>query len=203
MRYFFFILLSAALLLSACNNNEGAKGEVADEYDTKPIAVKDSVNDPVDRKTGQEISKHLVELSNRIKGVNDANAVVLGPYAVVGIDVNQDLDRSKVESIKYSVAESLRHDPHGANAVVIADADTNKRLQAMGNEIQQGRPIAGILDELAAIVGRVMPEAPSDLIDNQEQQPTEQDNDQLPKGEQQKLDKEQQDQSNNYLKKQK
>ena len=41
-------------------------------------------------------------------GVNDATAVVVGKYAIVGIDVKAKLDRTRVESIKYSVAESLK-----------------------------------------------------------------------------------------------
>ena len=53
----------------------------------------------------------------------------LGRYAIVGIDVNSKIERSQVGSIKYSVAESLKKDPHGARAVVVADADTMQRLK--------------------------------------------------------------------------
>jgi YhcN/YlaJ family sporulation lipoprotein len=159
------------------------------------------VDEQVDRKTGQQVSKHLVALANEIPEGNDATAVVLGKFAVVGIDVNSDLERNKVESVKYSVAESLMHDPYGARAVVIADADTNTRLREMAREIEEGRPVVGILDELAAIVGRVVPEIPSEILDNQQKQPTNQNNDQLNKNEQQELEKEQQDQSNNHMNK--
>ena len=86
--------------------------------------LKNSYIENVDRKTGQEISKRLVELATSIPNVNDATAVVIGRYAIVGIDVNSKLERSQVGSIKYSVAESLKKDPYGANAIVVADADT-------------------------------------------------------------------------------
>ena len=46
--------------------------------------------------------------SASVPGVNDATAVVVGKYAIVGIDVKAKLDRTRVESIKYSVAESLK-----------------------------------------------------------------------------------------------
>lgn len=36
----------------------------------------------------------------------------------------------------------------GANAVVVADPDTVSRLKEMGKEIQAGRPVSGIMDEL-------------------------------------------------------
>lgn len=200
MKFLLTILLT--LTLAGCTANQGApKTDQEKDNGSEPINVKNSVEEHVDRKSGQEVSKHLVDLANEIPEVNDATAVVLGPYAVVGIDVNSKLDRNKVETIKYTVAESLMHDPYGARAIVIADADTNVRLREMANDIQEGRPIVGILDELAAIVGRIVPEIPSEILDNQEKQPTNQNNDQLNEKEQQKLEKEQQDQSNNHLNK--
>ncbi|RCK10892.1 hypothetical protein DT075_23010 [Bacillus licheniformis] len=66
----------------------------------------------------------------------------------------------------------MQNDPYGANAAVVADPDTVNRLRAMGREIQAGRPVKGILDELAAIVGRVLPEVPNDATDNQQTNPT-------------------------------
>lgn len=199
MRFLLMILALVLFALSGCSTNESAEGDIPNEYKSKVITVKDSVQEKVDRKTGQQIAKHLAQLANRVPEVKNANAVVLGQYAVVGIDVDQNLDRSKVESVKYSVAETLKHDPYGANAIVIADPDTNARLRNIASSIQEGRPIGGILDELAAIVGRFMPDAPSDVIDNQEEKPTEQFEDQLPSNEKQELKKEQNDQSNQHM----
>ncbi|MGD6818405.1 YhcN/YlaJ family sporulation lipoprotein [Metabacillus sp. 84] len=201
LRSLLYSVITALFMLTACSANENSQGETSSDYKSKPITVKNSIERPVERQTGQQISKHLVEIANRVPDVNDATAVVLGKYAIVGIDVNAKLDRSKVESIKYAVAESLKDDPYGATAIVVADADTNQRLRQMANEIQQGRPIGGILDELASIVGRVMPDVPNDTIDNQEKEPTEQDNDQLPKKEQDELDNEQNDQSRKEIQK--
>lgn len=59
----------------------------------------------------------------------------------------------------------------------------------------------GILDELAAIVGRVMPQVPNDMIENKETNPIQDNDKQLQKDEEQELRKEQNDQSNNHLNK--
>jgi YhcN/YlaJ family sporulation lipoprotein len=203
MRNFVFSALFILLALSACTVNQGSQGGTPEEHNGKPINVRNTVNEPVEKKSGEQISKRLVNLAGRVPGVNDVSAVVLGRYAVVGIDVNSELDRNKVESIKYAVAESIQHDPYGANAVIIADADTTVRLREMGKDLQQGQPVGGILDELAAIVGRVMPEIPNDMLNNNNNQnrPTEQDNDQLDEKEQKELDREQEDQSQNHLNK--
>ncbi len=190
------ILIMMALLLVACTNQPRNMGQAGE--DNRIIHVKDSANTQVDRKTGQEVARHLVDLSTRIPNVNDATAVVLGPYAVVGIDVNSDLDRSRVSTIKYSVAESLKKDPYGANAVIIADADMYVRLQEMGNDIQNGRPIAGILNELGEMVGRVMPEVPIDLKEPAEPNPTEENNQQLGNDQEKRLEQQQQEQSQGH-----
>ncbi|MFT4416074.1 YhcN/YlaJ family sporulation lipoprotein [Fredinandcohnia humi] len=195
MRLIYILLFASFLfIISGCGLNNNNAGQKENE---SRIQVKNTVDEHVDRKSGQEIAKHLVDLATGVPNVNDATAVVLGQFAVVGIDVNAKLDRSRVETIKYSVAESLQHDPYGANAVVVADADTFERLQKMGKEIEEGRPVTGILDELAQIVGRIIPDVPSDLIDNQNTEPTETNDGQLNKQEEKNIEKEQQDQSNN------
>ncbi len=200
MRIFFLILIQTVMLLSACGIQNNARNEANELPGNRPIHVKNSAQEPVNREDGQAISRRLVKITESVPGVNDATAVVLGRLSVVGIDVKDNLERSKVESIKYSVAESLQNDPYGANAAVVADPDTVNRLRAMGREIQAGRPVKGILDELAAIVGRVLPEVPNDATDNQQTNPTKSNNDQLNERNQKQLEKKQNNQSNKHMK---
>lgn len=191
------IFIVAIVLLSGCNNNNNDAIE-RDTTQSNIVNVKNTTTDDVDRKTGQQIAKHLVEISTSIPNVNDATAVVIGKYAVVGIDVDAKLDRSRISTIKYTVAESLKKDPYGANAVVVADPDTTERLKQMGKDIQNGKPISGIFEELADIVGRVIPEVPNDLIKNSNPNPKNENNKQLNKRESNQLEKEQEDQSNQH-----
>ena len=200
MRIFFLILIQTVMLLSACGIQNNARDEANELPGNRPIHVKNSAQEPVNREDGQAISRRLVKITESVPGVNDATAVVLGRLSVVGIDVKDNLERSKVESIKYSVAEALQNDPYGANAAVVADPDTVNRLRAMGREIQAGRPVKGILDELAAIVGRVLPEVPNDATDNQQTNPTKSNNDQLNERNQKQLEKKQNNQSNKHMK---
>ncbi|MDA7026324.1 YhcN/YlaJ family sporulation lipoprotein [Bacillus sp. CLL-7-23] len=196
MRIISLFLIYSLMLLTAC----GIENEANELPGNRPIQVKNVAQDPVNRESGQTISKRLVKVTERVPGVNDATAVVLGRLAVVGIDVKDNLERSKVESIKYSVAEALQEDPYGANAAVVADPDTFNRLRGMGRQIQQGRPVKGILDELAAIVGRVIPEVPTDMTDNQNTTPSKTNNDQLNHNRQKQLEKQQNKQSNKHMK---
>ncbi|WP_102271593.1 YhcN/YlaJ family sporulation lipoprotein [Cytobacillus massiliigabonensis] len=188
-----WLVIFTVLLLSGCggNNNSVQEGQKQNIVNVKNSAIQE-----VDRTTGQDVSKHLVKLASSIPNVNDATAVVIGNYAIVGIDVNKNLERSEVGTIKYSVAESLKNDPHGARAIIIADPDINARLREISDDIQAGKPIQGIMNELADISGRLMPEIPADIIDSSPNKATENPKKQLNNQEENKLDKKQEKHSN-------
>lgn len=190
----YLVLIISLFLLFGCNNRDD---DVA-QNQNNIVNVKNSTIQNVDKQTGQQISKHLADLATSIPKVNDATAVVLGRFALVGIDVNQDLDRSEVGSIKYSVAESLKNDPHGARAIVIADPDINARLKEIGEDIQRGEPIEGIMNELADIAGRVIPEIPADIKDPVQTKSVDEPKKTLNSIEKQDLEKTQQEQSNHH-----
>lgn len=186
-------LFATTVLLAGCgiNNNQGQEPQKQNVVNVKNSAIQE-----VDQTSGQEISKRLVELASSIPNVNDATAIVLGKYAIVGIDINKNLERSEVGSIKYSVAESLKNDPYGARAVIIADPDLNARLKEVSTDIQKGEPIQGIMNELADIAGRVMPEIPADIIEPKPKNAPEEPKKSLNNPEEKQLEKEQQEQSN-------
>ncbi|MDP4085681.1 MAG: YhcN/YlaJ family sporulation lipoprotein [Bacillota bacterium] len=186
------IFSAVFFILIGCNFNNNA----GENHNQHLVNVENSNIQEINRKTGQEISRHLVSLASSVPNVNDATAVVLGRYAIVGIDVNSKIDRSQVGSIKYSVAESLKKDPYGAKAIVVADPDTMQRLKEISTEIKKGRPIQGIFNELAEIAGRLMPEVPSDLINPTPKNGMQEQKKKLSKDEKQNLDKKQEKESN-------
>ncbi|MGG6432197.1 YhcN/YlaJ family sporulation lipoprotein [Anoxybacillus sp. D401a] len=189
-----YIIVFILLVASAC-------GQQAQPNDRQSLVhVKNTTNERIVNKSGQQIARHLANLASSVPNVNDATVLVVGKYALVGIDVNAKLDPSRVGTVKYSVVESLQKDPYGANAIVIADADLNARLKAIQKQVENGKPIQGFMDELAAIVGRVMPEIPSDFLQTTNPRSTRQNDKQLNEGEQQQLENEQQKQSNDHMK---
>ncbi|MBO8171167.1 MAG: YhcN/YlaJ family sporulation lipoprotein [Bacillaceae bacterium] len=156
------ITLAACQLANEPPANEAAPspGEQPDQTQrVEQTAPREQNNN----ETAQETAERLVRLAREVPGVKGATAVVAGNTAVVGIDVKQSLDRTRVGTIKYSVAEALKEDPDGARALVTADPDIVQRLREMNQEIQNGRPIAGIAEELADIVGRIIPQMPRDV----------------------------------------
>lgn len=136
---------------------------------TKNTSPSNNVNESyhatsADQASQDEAIKHLEGLAKGIDGVENAHVVIIGKTAVVGIDVDSKLERSRVGTIKYSVAEAFHEDPYGVNAVVTADVDLNERIKEMGQDIRAGRPILGITEELADIIGRIIPQVPADIM---------------------------------------
>lgn len=160
-------LLVTLLMVSSCSpNGTQNEGENEREYEgqsLRPPTVQKEAEDALDKidlEEAQETAQRLAKLATQIKDVNDATAVVLGPWAVVGIDVKATEDRGRIDVIKYSVAEALKDDPAGAYAVVTADPDMLQRLKEMREAIREGEGLQSIMEELADMVGRMMPQFP-------------------------------------------
>lgn len=192
---FTLIFLSIIFILAGCQGqeeenlaNQGSEDHV--------LHVKDSEASQDNNGSNQKIAKHLASLANNVPDVNDATAIIAGPYAVVGIDVNKDIDRTRVGSIKYAVTEALHDDPYGKTAMVIADADATERIKAMARSVQTGDPVSGVIEELSAIVGRYMPELPPKNA-NQGEEDTNKKS--ISENKEKELEKIQEEQSNNYL----
>ncbi|PKG22161.1 YhcN/YlaJ family sporulation lipoprotein [Niallia nealsonii] len=193
-------LIMIFMLLCGCTNVD-SNNNVSQSNGTNPHVknVKNSTINEVDRKSGQDIAKRLVSLATSIPNVNDATAVVLGHYAIVGIDIKANLDRSEVGSIKYSVAESLKNDPNGAYAMIVADPDVTARIKEIAEDIKNGEPIQGIFNELADITGRIMPEVPADMINPNAKTKVKNPDEKLNDSEEKQLKNDQDEQSNNHL----
>ncbi|BAU27465.1 YhcN/YlaJ family sporulation lipoprotein [Aneurinibacillus soli] len=150
-------LLCIFVLCTACTSKnapeKSAPAKTQHVQQTAPAAPKPQ--------NATAVAKHLSTLASRVPKVNGATAIVFGNVAIVGIDVDAKLDRSRVGTIKYSVTEALHKDPQGARALVTADADIVQRLREMNEEIMRGRPISGFAKELADIAGRIIPQAPA------------------------------------------
>ncbi|WP_239673735.1 YhcN/YlaJ family sporulation lipoprotein [Mangrovibacillus cuniculi] len=202
MKKLMIISIISCFMIMGCQKSAAEKEQQATGDDVpRTVNVKNSTIEHVDRKTGMQISKHLVNLATATPNVKDATAVVLGKLAIVGIDVDQNLERSEVGSIKYTVAEALQNDPYGANALVVADPDVYGRLKEINQDIRAGKPLQGIANELADVAGRLIPEIPADIIDPNPQQVKEDKRDAVEGQDKDSLKKQQEDQSNQYLQK--
>jgi YhcN/YlaJ family sporulation lipoprotein len=159
-------LLMMGLILTGCQApREGTENQQVRVNQTTP-EKQENKQERMDNQSAEEIADRLVQLAVNVPGVNDATAIVFGRNAIVGIDVGAKLDRARVGTIKYTVAEALHEDPFGANSIVVADPDTMQRLREISADIGKGRPVSGFAEELGDIMGRWMPQIPDGVRPN-------------------------------------
>lgn len=158
------LLLAAALLLllPGCGNRGDGNPTDVDSRTPSNVEVRQTAPSPQEKTNPRETADRLAGLARKVPEVKAANCVVFGNLAIVGIDVDGKLDRSRVGTIKYAVAEALRQDPHGVRAVVTADPDLAARIREIAEDVRRGQPVSGFANELADIVGRIMPQLPRD-----------------------------------------
>lgn len=157
------LIASLALSVAGCGTNQASPGPANNRGLTAQNALPRAAASP-GVSNPQAVASHLEHLAMGIKGVNGANCVVFGKYAIVGIDVDKKLPRSRVGTIKYAVAEAFRKDPYGVDALVTADVDMDERLREIRQDVANGRPVAGFAEELADIVGRLVPQLPRSVV---------------------------------------
>jgi len=145
------------------STNENRRLDVQQEEidsDKKRIEVEQIAERKDTLKTNNEIATHLATIASDVPNVRDAVAIIAGPYSVVGIDIDGEVERERVGTIKYSVSEALQNDPYGKTAVVVADADIVDRIRQMNEQIRDGEPVQAVVEQLATIVARYMPTFP-------------------------------------------
>jgi YhcN/YlaJ family sporulation lipoprotein len=155
-------LLLVALTMGTVGCGTKQSAPMSPEYPIKAQAKNEATQKIIDNP--RKIATHLEMLARGVKGVKDANCVVFNHYAIVGIDVDEKMERSEVGTLKYAVAEAFRKDPYGINAVVTADIDLAQRLREIRIDVRKGRPLAGFTEELADIIGRLVPQIPRNII---------------------------------------
>ncbi|THF75616.1 YhcN/YlaJ family sporulation lipoprotein [Cohnella fermenti] len=159
-------LLFAALTLGTvgCGHAKDSNRESSPELGHRLEARSAGEANAIAKTNATDVANHLEKLASGVQGVRGATCVVFGKYAVVGIDVEPTLERSRVGTVKYAVAEAFRKDPYGIDAVVTADIDMAQRLREIRTDVKAGRPIAGFAEEMADIVGRLVPQIPRSVI---------------------------------------
>ncbi|REK76228.1 YhcN/YlaJ family sporulation lipoprotein [Paenibacillus paeoniae] len=157
--------LTAAIVIALLATGCGARNE------TSPSPQNDRRYQAAQNGSGKklienrsEVESHLEELAKGVDGVENAHCVIVGNTAIVGIDVDGSLERSRVGTIKYSVAEAFRNDEYGVDAFVTADIDIANRIEEIGKDIRNGHPFSGFAEELADIMGRLVPQLPRDIV---------------------------------------
>ncbi|MFD2612780.1 YhcN/YlaJ family sporulation lipoprotein [Paenibacillus gansuensis] len=150
-------------ILAGCNKSSQNGAAPAPSHDKYYVKTEQTIPGRPVINDSKSVSAHLESLARSVPNVKGANCVVIGNTAIVGLDIDGKLDRSRVGTIKYAVAEALRKDPYGKYAIVTADMDIAQRIREIRQDIGNGHPVQGFANELTDIIGRIMPQLPRDV----------------------------------------
>jgi YhcN/YlaJ family sporulation lipoprotein len=162
MRLFVVSIITITLAVG-CANTANPGASPSPNNTNHEVRVRQTIPPQQEIKDPEGVAQRLENLARSVPKVKDATCVVFGNTAIIGINVAGNMERARVGTIKYSVAEALRKDPVGVNAIVTADIDIGNRLREMNADIRNGTPINGFAQELADIIGRIMPQFPRDI----------------------------------------
>jgi len=157
MRLFLAMILIAASMVGCTRG-----GTQQQQAKNDGVHVQQSAPEVREKPDWDDVNR-LEALAKSIPQVYDAKCVVMGKTAIVGLTIDPALERSKVNTIKFSVAEAFRKDPAGINAIVTADIGIAQRIHEVRDDIKNGRPFAGFAQELGDIIGRAIPQLPRDI----------------------------------------
>ncbi|MBP3964222.1 MULTISPECIES: YhcN/YlaJ family sporulation lipoprotein [Paenibacillus] len=162
MRKWLVPAMILCLLATGCNTVARNETSPSPQNDNR-VRAQQSAPQKKQISSPKQVAAHLEDLARHVPGVKAAHCVVFKNTAIVGIDVAGNLERSRVGTIKYAVAEAFRKDPYGIDAIVTADIDIATRLKEVQADMKRGRPLAGMAEEMADIIGRIVPQVPRDI----------------------------------------
>ena len=103
-------------------------------------------------------SKDLAIKISDLNKVNSANVLITGNTALVGIDIPKESNDEDTRQIKKDVENKVKElDKEIDNVVITADADLITRMKNLGTDVESGKPLSGLGNEIEEIMKRITP----------------------------------------------
>ena len=95
---------------------------------------------------------------NDIDAVKDARVIISDKMAYVSVSITETADANTAKTLKEDIGQVVKKtDSSIEDVYVMEDADTFTRMKEMVDDIADGRPVSGFVDELDNMFTRVMP----------------------------------------------
>ncbi|AMM95008.1 hypothetical protein UP17_23255 [Peribacillus simplex] len=159
------------LVITGCstNNKQGANENLGlnrthqdnVKHPTNVSDTKRNINNDNDNDNDANGMRVSDDISNRVealKEVKDARVIVTDNNAYVGAVLNDGGDKDISNDLKGRIADAARGaDPSVDNVYVSTNPDFVQSMHKYANDIQNGKPVAGFVDEFRKLVTRVFP----------------------------------------------
>lgn len=127
---------------------------IDNEIERKDLDIVEEKSDKALSTRAEKIADSIVDLP----GVDDATVVITGNTALVGVDIEDELEGKVVTDLKKQIVTRVKQiDKNIENVTVTADPDLFERIDDIAQEINRGRGMNEFTDEVKEIIRRITP----------------------------------------------
>lgn len=166
MRKIGLLLLCTVFIVSACSGKTGSGDETLDtkqvKYDTSERKPNTQIDSPLVVEKSDEVhqSKDLVQLAQKVNGVDKAYVIVSGIYTLVGIVPTEPVGPGEEnDSLREEVYKVLKGNAHGRNAAITTDPEKIKEIKKIGEVAARSKKDSksGVYNEMGILIGKIKP----------------------------------------------
>jgi YhcN/YlaJ family sporulation lipoprotein len=166
MRKFGLLLIAALFALSACSGKTGSGDETADieeqKFEPSDRPPNSQIDSPLVEEKNEEVhqSKDLVQLAEKVNGVDKAYVIVSGIYTLVGIVPTEPVNTGEEnDQLRKEVYDALKGNAHGRNAAITTDPAKINEIKKLGNKVEQSEHDlkGGVYNEIGVLIGKIRP----------------------------------------------
>ncbi|MBY6036005.1 YhcN/YlaJ family sporulation lipoprotein [Fictibacillus nanhaiensis] len=160
------LFMCLVFILGACSGKSGSGDE---GLDTKQVKFRTSerlpnsqIDSPLVEEKSDEVhqSKDLVQLAEKVEGVDKAYVIVSGIYTLVGIVPTQRVAPGEEnDALRKEVYNVIKGNAHGRNAAITTDPEKIKQIKGLGKKVEQSKNDlqGGVYNELGILIGKIRP----------------------------------------------
>lgn len=123
--------------------------------------IRDKDNDLInDNNRRNMVTRHerIVSKINDLEGVKNSTVILSGNTALVGVDIDQNLEGKVTDDLKRKIEKIVRNtDKNIENVGITADPDIFERIKNMARDVRNGAPIKGFGKEIEEMFRRIVP----------------------------------------------
>ena len=134
-------------------NNVSGNNNAADQKDDN--GTDDNVDNTDLHQRAEKIADAVV---NDVAQVKDARTVISEKMAYVSVAIDETADTAESATLKEEISDVVKKtDAEIETVYVMEDADTFTRMKEIGEDIANGKPVSGFVEELENMFVRVTP----------------------------------------------
>jgi YhcN/YlaJ family sporulation lipoprotein len=154
--------LTLALVLGmvgcATQRRPESQPDVRPRTQTQPITYR--TPNAVPNVTNLRVANKAADAVSRLKEIDSAVVFLTDRTAYVAVVLEKDYRAGLTGRLKSKVAKQVkRSDPSVRTVYVSANPDFVSRMRDYARDVQQGRPIAGLIDNFRKMIQRTFPTA--------------------------------------------